>query len=128
MAFEESRPVTAVFSTNCMAFILNIRMPEQDPAGKAKQLTTVKPEEPAVEATTMSKGKSKQKGKTTSETSQPIDVKGKQPVVKTKKLTTFIIDRDDVDWQGKLKSKTLPDEAIYGLREHVDIRFRFFSS
>jgi hypothetical protein len=33
------------------------------------------------------------------------------------------------DWQGKRKSKVLPeDAALFGLREHVEIRFLFISS
>jgi hypothetical protein len=73
MAFEASRPVTAVFVTNCNAFILQ---------GKINRQVF-------------------------------------------KEAEKFKIDPNDVDWQGKLKSKTLPEDAVFGLREHVEIRFLF---
>jgi hypothetical protein len=73
IAFEASRPVTAVFVTNCKAFILQ---------GKINRQVL-------------------------------------------KEAEKFKIDPNDVDWQGKLKSKTLPEDAVLGLRENVEIRFLF---
>ncbi len=98
MAFEENRPVTAVFATNCMAFELRCK--------KSLQGTRVA---------------------SSDDTSQEeSDGQEHHPsVVVTEKV---IIDRNDVDWQGRLKSKVLPDAAVSGLRKHVEVRFLFFAS
>jgi hypothetical protein len=38
----------------------------------------------------------------------------------------FTIGRDDVDWQGVLKVKQLPDYLICNLRQNVKVRFLFY--
>jgi hypothetical protein len=93
VAFEESRPVTAVFVTNCRAFQL-----------QGKKLL----QKTELACDSLEELKAKKKTKTS------IDAAEK-----------FKIHRDDVDLQGKLKSKLLPDDAVSGLREHVEIRFLF---
>jgi hypothetical protein len=91
--FEDGRPLTAVFVTNCRAFELQVKklLPNIDLA-----------------CYSLEKLEAKKKTKTS------IDAAEK-----------FKIDWDDVDCQGKLKSKILPDNAVFGLREHVEIRFVF---
>jgi hypothetical protein len=97
MAFDENRPVTAVFATNCMAFELRSKKPLQE--------TRIASDDALLEE---SEGQEQQ---------QNVDV-----------TEMFRVDRNDVDWQGKLKSKILPDDALFGLREHVEVRFRFVAS
>ncbi len=38
----------------------------------------------------------------------------------------FTIGRDDVDWQGVLKEKQLPDYLVCNLRQNVKVRFLFY--
>jgi hypothetical protein len=98
MAFEENRPVTAVFATNCMAFELRSKKPLQETRIASSDDTSEEE----------SDGQ---------EHHPSVDV--------TEKVR---IDRNDVDWQGRLKSKVLPDAAVSGLRKHVEVRFLFFAS
>jgi hypothetical protein len=39
--------------------------------------------------------------------------------------TTMQVGREDVDWEGKLTAKVLPDDLVSSLRENVEIRFMF---
>jgi hypothetical protein len=39
--------------------------------------------------------------------------------------TTMQVGREDVDWEGKLTRKVLPDDLVSSLRENVEIRFMF---
>jgi hypothetical protein len=88
VAFEESHPVTAVFATNCNAFVLQ---------GK----------------------KTLQSTRTTSDASSQEESDATE---------NFRIFWNDVDGQGKLISKILPNDTVFGLREHVEIRFLFVTS
>jgi hypothetical protein len=38
---------------------------------------------------------------------------------------SFIVNEHDVDWEGKLKEKELPDDVLLNLRANVEIRFLF---
>jgi hypothetical protein len=98
MAFEENRPVTAVFATNCMAFELRSKKPLQETRIASSDDTSEEE----------SDGQ---------EHHPSVDV--------TEKVR---IDRNDVDWQGRLKSKVLPVAAVSGLRKHVEVRFLFVAS
>jgi hypothetical protein len=98
MAFDKHQPVTAVLSTNCMAFVLNSKKPQQESVNNPAEISSDDLEQPTVLAK------------------------------ETEQQEFFRIDQNDVDWQGKLKSKVLPEDAAFGLREHVEIRFLFVSS
>jgi hypothetical protein len=45
---------------------------------------------------------------------------------KNEKDSSFSIGRKDVDWQGVLKKKKLPDYLICDLRQNVEVRFLFY--